>query len=155
MLGGKKLGSLLLCMLVLMFLSASAFAADRAIDKQDLKGINAKRHNWAFATAGGAAIGAGVGALVGGHTEVFKGILMGGGGGSAAWLHTHRNAMGGWRPLLLLGSHTALGTGIGWTICGCNDGAFAGAMIGGGASAIWQSMRTDSRRRTAANTTSP
>jgi hypothetical protein len=153
MLGGKKTIGLLLCLLFVIF-SVSAYAADRPIDKQDLKGINARRHNWAFATAGGAAIGAGVGALVGGHTEVFKGILMGGGGGSAAWLHTHRSAMGGWRPLLLLGSHTALGTGIGWTICGCNDGAFAGAMIGGGASAIWQSMKTDSRRRTA-QTTSP
>jgi hypothetical protein len=154
MLGGKKSIGLLICLL-LVFMSASAIAADRPIDKQDLKGITAKRHNWAFATAGGAAIGAGIGALVGGHTEVFKGILMGGGGGSAAWLHSHRSSMGGWRPLLLLGSHTALGTGIGWTICGCNDGAFAGAMIGGGASAIWQSMKTDSPRRTASTASAP
>jgi hypothetical protein len=154
MLGGKKSIGLLICLLF-VFMTASATAADRPIDKQDLKGINAKRHNWAFATAGGAAIGAGVGALFGGSGDVAKGILIGGGGGSAAWLHAHRNTMGGWRPLLLLGSHTALGTGIGWTICGCNDGAFAGAMIGGGASAIWQSMRTDSRRHTASNNTAP
>lgn len=151
MLGGKKSGVLFLCLLLLA-LCVPSFAADRAVDKQDLKGITAKRHNWAFAAVGGAAVGAGVGALVGGRTEVFKGILLGGGGASTAWLHAHSNSMGGWRPLLLLGSHTALGTGIGWTICGCNDGAFGGALIGGGASAIWQSMKTDSPRRTASTT---
>ena len=34
-------------------------------------------------------------------------------------------------------------------------GAIAGAMIGGGASAIWQSMKTDSPRHTASTGTAP
>jgi hypothetical protein len=38
------------------------------------------------------------------------------------------------RNWLFIGSHTALGTGLGWTIRGCNKGALTGDLIGGGGS---------------------
>src|SRR5581483_11479575 len=92
---------------------------------------------------GGAALGGGFGALVGGKGNFAKGLLIGGGGASALYLHSHRSTGGAYRDWLFIPTHTALGTGIGWTICGCDNGAAAGALIGGGGSALWRAMAPD------------
>lgn len=135
----RRLWGLLLSMCVLLMLCAPALGRD--ITKEDLKGITPKRHRYWFSVVGGAAIGAGIGALLGGGNDITKGILVGGGGASTAFLHSHKTYGGSWRPFMMLGGHTALGSGIGWTICGCNDGLAAGTLIGFGSSAIWQASQ--------------
>lgn len=137
-----------LCLLVVFFAPA-ALAADKDITARDLQGISPKRHRYLFSVAGGTAIGAAVGVLLGGGNDITKGMLIGGGGASTAYLHANRNALGPWRPWAMLGGHTALGSGIGWTICGCDDGLVAGTLIGGGASAIWQASQPSRRNTTA------
>lgn len=144
--------ALSLCML-LFFFAPMAAAADGDVTARDLQGISPKRHRYLFSVAGGTAIGAAVGVILGGGNDITKGMLIGGGGASTAYLHANRNAAGPWRSWALLARHTALGTGIGWTACGCDDGLVAGALIGGGASAIWQASQPN-RRSTTARTTS-
>ena len=140
MTGRNKFWGLAICLGLLLMLVAPAFAGDRPVDKRDLKGISPHRHRYIFATMGGAAVGAGFGALIGGKGNFAKGLLIGGGGASALYLHSHRNTGGAYRDWLFIPTHTALGTGIGWTLCGCDNGALAGALIGGGGSAIWRAM---------------
>jgi hypothetical protein len=147
---GKRLWAALCSLLMLFMLALPAFAEDPQTTAQDLKGISAKRYRFLFTTAGGAAVGAGIGVLLGGGKDVLKGIMVGGGGGSALYLHSHpRDDMHGWRNWAMIGSHTALGGGIGWTLCGCDDGLVAGSLIGGGATAWWQASHTGRRRNTA------
>jgi hypothetical protein len=148
----KRVWGLVLSVCMLLMMVAPAFAADR-ISAKDLQGISPKRHRYWFSVLGGAAIGAGVGALVGSGNDVTKGILVGGGGASTAFLHSHKTYGGAWRPWMMLGGHTALGSGIGWTICGCDDGLIAGTLIGGGVSAVWQASQPDRSGRTAQTTT--
>jgi hypothetical protein len=95
---------------MLFLLAAPAFAEDPQTTAKDLKGISAKRHRFIFTTLGGAAVGAGIGVLIGG--------------------------------------------GLGWTLCGCDDGLVAGTLIGGGASAWWQAAHAG-RTRTANTSTGP
>jgi hypothetical protein len=142
MFGRRFLG--LALSLAMFFMSCGmAFAGDRPMDKRDLEGISPKRHRLLFSTIGGAAVGMGVGVLVGGSKAWVKGALVGGGGGSSWYLHNHPNAGGGYHDWALIGSHTALGAGLGWTLCGCNDGFGAGALIGGGGTAWWLSAHKD------------
>lgn len=148
MLRAKMLWVIALCLGLLMLTSAS-FAQGRDVDKRDLKGISPKYHRYLFSTLGGAAIGAGFGALVGGSHEVGKFMLIGAGTGSGLYLHSHRNAGGAYRDWAYIGTYTALGSGIGWTICGCNDGFVAGALIGGGSAAVYRTMLPDRRSQTA------
>jgi hypothetical protein len=148
----KKVWGVVLSLCMLLTMVVPALAADRSTSAKDLQGISPKRHRYWFSVLGGAAIGAGVGALVGSGNDVTKGILVGGGGASTAFLHTHRNYGGAWRSWMMLGGHTALGAGVGWTICGCDDGLVAGTLIAGGASAIWQASQPDRSNRTAQGT---
>jgi hypothetical protein len=158
MVGTKKLFTLAMCLVLLMVFAAPAFAQtrDREVTRRDLTGVpSPRRHRWLTSTLGGAAIGAGIGVLIGHKTEFVKGMLIGGGGGSALYLHSHpRTFSGGMRDWAFIGSHAALGTGLGWTLCGCNDGAVAGLLVGGGASAWWRASLPD-RRNPPVATTNP
>lgn len=138
MLGGKRLWAVLLSVCLLWFLALPAFAADPEVTAADLKGISPQRHKYLFSVLGGAAVGAGIGVLVGGSNDVTKGLMIGGGGMSALYLHTHRrDTLKGWRNWAYVGTYAAFGGGMGWTLCACDDGLIAGTLIGGGASAAW------------------
>ncbi len=152
--GTNRVWALFVCLALLWLFAAPAFAADPQVTAKDLKGISPQRHRYIFSVLGGAALGAGIGVLVGSGGDIGKGILVGGGAASAAYLHGNpRATVHGWREWVLIGSYTALGSGIGWTVCGCDDGAIAGALVGGGASAIWRASKRAPRPRTA--TTQP
>lgn len=143
----RKFWGIVLSLCIVLLLCAPSFAAD--VTAKDLQGISPKRHRYIFSVLGGAAIGAAVGTLLGGGNDITKGLLVGGGGASTAYLHTHRNEGGGWRSWEMLAGHTALGSGIGWTICGCDDGLVAGTLIGFGGSALWQASQPNRGRSTA------
>ncbi len=146
----NRFWGVVLVLLLTLTMVAPAFASDSFGAK--MQRWTPHRHRYLYSVAGGAAIGAGVGALVGSGNDITKGILVGGGGASTAFLHSHRAYGGAWRPWMLLGGHTALGAGIGWTICGCNDGLAAGTLVGAGASAIWQASQPNHTNRTAQGT---
>jgi hypothetical protein len=122
--------------------SASAGTANRDVDVQDLKGITRKHRYW-WAMAGGAAVGAGIGALLppGSGKSATKGMLIGGSLASFFYLGGNRQAADGYRPLAWIATNTVLGTGVGWTVCNCGVGAWTGALIGGGFTAIVQAVR--------------
>ena len=138
MLGGRKFWALVLCACFLFIATMPAVAADPQVTAKDLKGISPQRHRYWFSVAGGVAIGAGIGFLAGSGDDVIKGVMIGGGGMSAIYLHYHkRDNLNGWRNWARIGGNTALGGGIGWTLCGCGDGLVAGTLIGGGGTAAW------------------
>src|SRR3954452_643799 len=138
---GRSVWGLLLCLVLLFTFAAPAFAGDRDVDlKRDLRGISPKRHRYIFSVLGGAAVGAGIGALLpGGGTSMLKGTLVGSGAASGYYLMTHRDRSGlhDWGMIF---SNTALGAGIGWTICDCDDGLVAGTLIGAGATAGYEAI---------------
>src|SRR5689334_408809 len=143
---------LLLCIGVLGALSP---AQEREVTKNDLKGIPS-HHHYLLSVIGGAAVGAGLGALApGGGNSILKGLLIGSGGASDYWIHPHGSAPNGWTDWARIGSNAALGTGLGWTICDCNDGLIGGALIGGGATAVWESMRRNRNVNTASLNPNP
>jgi hypothetical protein len=146
--GGKRVISLALCAALVLMVSVPLFAADRDTTKADLNGISPKRHRYIFNVVGGLAVGAGIGALLGGAPSVTKGMLIGGGGASAWYLHSHPNAAGNMHNWAHLASYTALGSGLGWTLCKCGDGAGWGALMGGGASALWLANAPEAGRNT-------
>ncbi|MFB3815880.1 MAG: hypothetical protein ACE14L_17390 [Terriglobales bacterium] len=149
--GGKKLLGLALCLVLALWLATPVFAQTWTADaKQELAKASPKRHPYLFSTIGGAAIGAGIGAILGGGNDITKGLLIGGGGASSMYLHSHRRTGGRLRPWQYLASHTALGAGIGWTVCGCNDGLLGGTLFGAGADLVWQTMTPGGRRATTA-----
>jgi hypothetical protein len=138
---GKKIWGAMLAFVLLLTFVAPAFAGERPVDVRDLKGISPHRHRYLFSVIGGTLLGGGVGALIGGgHGNIAKGMLIGGGGLSALYLHSHRSAGERYRDWAFIGSHTALGLGAGWTICGCNRGAAFGTLAGAGGSMIWRAM---------------
>lgn len=140
MLGGQKLWALVLCFCLLVIATTPALAADPEITKNDLKGISPQHHKYLFSVLGGAAVGAGIGVLLGSGNDITKGLMIGGGGMSALYLHSHRrDSLKGWRNWAYMGSYAAFGGGLGWTLCGCDDGLVAGTLIGGGATAAWLS----------------
>ena len=150
--GGNKFWGLVLCLVMLFTLAMPAVAADPQTTVKDLKGISAKRHRYIFSVLGGAAVGAGIGVLLGSGNDITKGLLVGGGGGSALYLHSHRrDDLNGWRNWAFIGSYTAFGSGMGWTLCGCDDGAIAGALIGAGGSAWYTAAHPGQRTTTATN----
>jgi hypothetical protein len=123
--------------------SASAGgSANRDVTAADLKGIT-RKHRYIWAMAGGAAIGAGVGALLppGSGKSAVKGMLIGGSAASFFYLPGHKEAADGFRPLAWIATNTVLGGGIGWTICNCGLGFGVGALIGGGITTIVQAVR--------------
>ncbi len=148
---GRKFLGLVLCFLLAVWFVVPAFAADPPMDaKRDLQGISPKRHRYIFSVIGGAALGAGIGALLGGGNDITKGLLIGGGGASSLYLHSHRREGGSLRPWEYFASHTALGAGVGWTICGCDDGLVSGTLVGAGGDLLWQTMTPSGRRATTA-----
>jgi hypothetical protein len=131
-------------------------AADPQVTKNDLKGISPKKHRYVFSTVGGALVGMGIGKLLGGGNDVLKGMMIGGGGASALYLHSHPRAeLAGWRNWGIIGSYTALGGGLGWTACGCNTGLVAGTLIGGGGSAWYTALHGPSKTTAASTSTGP
>jgi hypothetical protein len=131
---------LLLIVLCLALLGTVSFAGERDMNASDLKGIPS-HHKYIFSVLGGAALGAGLGIILpGGAKSAAKGALIGGSATSAFYLITHRGTMNGWNRWAYIGTNTALGTGLGWTVCNCGGGAAAGALIGGGGTAVLQSM---------------
>ncbi len=154
MAGGRRFWILICAFLMLFTLALPAVAADPQMTKNDLKGISPKKHRYIFSTIGGALVGMGIGALVGGGGDVVKGMMVGGGGASALYLHSHPRAdIGGWRNIAIIGSYTSLGGGLGWTACGCDTGLVSGALIGGGGSAWYTALHGPSKTTTA--TTGP
>src|SRR3954469_6734445 len=122
----KKLLLILLGLCLLGVFAAPAFAGDRDVSVQDLKGIP-KRHRFLTSIAAGAALGAGIGALLpGGANTMWKGLLIGGGASGEYYMSNHRNAAGAWTDWAHIANGVALGSGIGWTVCDCNDGAIGG-----------------------------
>lgn len=142
-----KLLLALLCLCFFGLLVPPAFAADRDVGVKDLKGIP-KKNRFLTTVVGGAALGAGIGALLpGGMHSVWKGTLIGGGGFGELYLTKHPHAAGAWRDWAKIGSGAAFGTGLGWTACGCGEGAFGGLLIGGGLEAVWAASKRPPTRR--------
>ena len=69
---GKKLWALLLSACLLIFLAVPAMAADPEVTKKDLKGISPQHHKYLFSVIGGAAVGAGIGYLLGSGNDITK-----------------------------------------------------------------------------------
>lgn len=131
----------------------AALAGDRDVSVHDLKGIP-KKNRFLTSVVGGAALGAGIGALLpGGGDSMLKGVLIGGGFAGEWYMAKNRNAAGAWTSWAHIGTGTALGTGIGWTICNCNDGAFGGMLVGAGLESIWQASKRP--RSTVASSSGP
>ncbi len=153
---GKKLWALLLSACLLVFLAIPAMAADPEITKKDLKGISPQHHRYLFSVIGGAAAGAGVGYLLGHGVDMGKGLMIGAGGSSALYLHSHRHDdLNGWRNWAYVASYTTFGGGMGWTLCGCNTGLVSGMLIGGGATGVWLADHPQRVPATATNSTNP
>jgi len=156
MLGAKKFWSVIMSLCLLFMLAMPAMAADPEVTTKDLKGISPQHHKYLFAVVGGALVGAGVGALVGSGNDITKGLMIGGGGMSALYLHSHRHDnLNGWRNWAYAGSYTAFGGGLGWTLCGCDDGLVSGLLIGGGATTAWLASHPQRTAPTTASTTQP
>jgi hypothetical protein len=136
----KKLFVLVVCFGLLFSLSAMA---QRDPDRRDLRGISPKRHKYIATVVGAAAAGAGLGFILPGEKTPLKLMLMGGGAGSTWYLHFHRNALGNFHDMAMIGGNTALGWGIGWLGCNCRDGAYAGSLLGGGVTAAWEALEND------------
>ena len=116
--------------------------ANRDVTAADLKGLTPKRHHYIWAMAGGAALGAGIGALLppGSGKSATKGMLIGGSTASLFYLAAHKETAGTWRPLAWIATNAILGTGLGWTFCNCGTGAWTGALVGGGFTAVVQAV---------------
>jgi hypothetical protein len=69
--------------------------------------------------------------------------MLGGSGASTWFLHTHRDSLGDMHDWGMIDSNTVLGMGAGWTICDCNNGLVAGALLGGGGTAVWEALKHD------------
>jgi len=126
--------------------------ANRDVDTSDLKGIG-RKHRYYWALAGGAAVGAGIGALAppGSGTSATKGMLIGGSFTSFLYLATHHREAGSWRPLAWIATNAILGAGIGWASCNCMNGFGVGAGIGGGVTTIVEALKP--RHRTLSRNT--
>src|SRR5215475_15581086 len=142
---GEKMGpglKLFSALLILLLSSGQIFAADRDATAGDLRGIP-KSHRYAWAVLGGTAAGAGIGVIApGGNKSAVKGLLIGGSLTSAFWLAKHPRAAEGKRPFAHIVTNTILGTSVLWTICYCGEGAWAGALLGGGGTALIQAFGT-------------
>jgi hypothetical protein len=140
----RRILAFILCFTSLF--TGASFASDHDVSARDVKGAR-KSHRYFWAVAGGTALGAGIGVIApGGSKSAFKGALIGGSLTSAIYLAKHPKAGGGWRDWAHVSTNAILGTGILWTICNCGAGAWSGALIGGGGTAVIQAMGTHNRR---------
>ncbi|HLJ90432.1 MAG TPA: hypothetical protein VKZ53_26725 [Candidatus Angelobacter sp.] len=141
----NRLVVLLVCLGLLFTLASTSLAQERTPNKNDVKGLNPKHNRYVLSVLGGAAAGAGLGFLLGGGLKTAKLATIGGGAMSTWYLYGHRTTFGSYHNMAMIGSNAVLGTGIGWTICDCGNGAAAGALGGGGATAIWQVVKHDKK----------
>lgn len=142
----SKLCTLLVCLCLTFSLSGSAQQA-RDPDRRDLHGISPQHFKYIFSTLGGAAVGAGLGFVLPGEKTPLKLAMIGGGGASTWFLSNHRSELGQFHDYAMMGSNTLLGSGVGWLACNCRDGGFGGALIGGGATAVWEALKNDHAAR--------
>jgi hypothetical protein len=141
----KKFWILVLCLGFLFPLMSAAQSRD--VSKRDLQGISPQHHKYIFSVLGGTAAGAGLGFILPGEKTPLKLAMIGGGGASTWFLHTHRDTLGPYRDFGMITSNSALGGGIGWLGCNCNDGLIGGTLIGGGATAVWEALKNDRAAR--------
>ncbi|HEY6351705.1 MAG TPA: hypothetical protein VI636_20070 [Candidatus Angelobacter sp.] len=87
----KRLWMAIICLGLLIMPRSTAIAQD--MSNRDLNGISPQNHKYIITTLGSAAVGAGLGFLLGG-AKTGKLALIGGGAGSAWFLHSHRYALG-------------------------------------------------------------
>lgn len=140
----RRIIAILVCSAFL--LSSPGFAQDRDASSRDLEGIHKSSRKYFWAVAGGTAVGLGLGIIApGGSKSAFKGALIGGSATSAFYLIKDPNAAGNQRGFAHIVTNTLLGTGIFWTVCNCKAGAWSGAFIGGGGTAIIQAFGTHNR----------
>lgn len=131
-----------LIILLSLLLGGIAFAQERDVTDRDMSGIR-RSHKYAWAIVGGTVLGTGIGVLApGGSKSAVKGALIGGSLTSAFYLAKNPRAARGKRDFAHVVTNTVLGTGVLWTICDCKTGAWSGALIGGGGTAIIQSFKT-------------
>ena len=127
-------------------LSSPGFAQDRDATSSDLSGIHKSSKKYFWAVAGGTAAGLGIGIIApGGSKSAFKGALIGGSATSAFYLIKDKHAAGEHRAFAHIVTNTLLATGVFWTVCNCKAGAWSGAFIGGGGTAIIQAFGTHNR----------
>jgi hypothetical protein len=69
-------------------------AQARDVNKRDLLGISPQHHKYIFSVVSGAAVGAGLGYILLGEKTPLKLALIGSGGASTWFLHTHRAPLG-------------------------------------------------------------
>jgi hypothetical protein len=147
----KKFWILVLCLGFLFPLMSLAQSRNRDVDRRDLRGISPQYHKYIFSVAGGAAVGAGLGYILPGEKTPLKLMMIGGGGASTWFLHTHKATLGPFRDWGMIASNTALGSGIGWLGCNCHDGLIGGALLGGGGTAVWEALKNDHAARNTFN----
>jgi hypothetical protein len=136
----------LIVILCIFLFTGRSFSGDLDATAKDLKGIP-KSHKYLWSIVGGTALGAGLGVIApGGTKSAFKGALLGGSVTSAFYLAKHPRALTGWREWAHVGTNAALGTGILWTFCDCNEGALAGGLLGGGGTAVYQALASRSSK---------
>jgi hypothetical protein len=139
----RRLLAVLLCvsLLGLPGLAADRDASSKDASSKDVRGIpHGHKHLWAV--IGGTAVGLGLGAIPGGTKNVFKGGLIGGSAASLFYLAGHRGQEGPWSYVL---TNAALVAGIGWAACDCGAGFGAGALVGGGGTALFQAFKPRNR----------
>ena len=139
----QRLLAVLTC--IAFLLSSSSFAQDRDVTSRDLKGVP-RGHRYFWAIAGGTAVGMGIGIIApGGSKSAFKGALIGGSAASAFYLIKNPRAAEGERAWAHVITNTLLVSGVFWTVCNCSGGAWSGALIGGGGTAVIQAFGTHNR----------
>jgi hypothetical protein len=145
----RKFWILVLCLGCILPLMSHAQSRD--VDKRDLQGISPHHFKYLVSVAGGAAVGAGLGFILPGEKTPLKLMMIGGGGASTWFLHTHKATLGPFRDWGMIASNSALGSGIGWLGCNCHDGLIGGALLGGGGTAVWEALKNDRPARNTFN----
>jgi len=136
-----------------LLLMGSAYSQTRDVTSRDLRGVpNSRKYFWSV--LGGTVLGTGIGIIApGGNKSAVKGAILGGSITSAFYLIKDRRAAGSFRPWAHVITNAAIVGGGLWTTCDCGSWGWAGALIGGGGTAVLQSFGRGSRKLTASNTT--